>query len=331
MRLSYPCPGVLGTSNDSGPRRAWLAALAGLALLAVSAPAGATTVKQSPSEVYEYWTDERIEAALPGDALLAGVTPAALPEGLSLGLAPTPAERAAPASRATAQTVSKPRRRPLRTHGKVYFRQGGLDYVCSGTVIKSRTRSLVITAGHCVYSGLGGFAQNFMFVPAKRGGKEPFGRWAARKLATTPQWRSREDIRYDVGMATMAKRGGKKIQQVVGARGIAFDRRGNQRFRAFGYPAAGRFDGQTPYSCRATQEGRDRSQGQPAPNRIDCDMTGGSSGGGWVIRKGRVNSVVSYGYECTIIIFPCDNPEEGKLFGPYFGGQIRELYNSQRR
>jgi hypothetical protein len=60
-------------------------------------------------------------------------------------------------------------------------------------------------------------------------------------------------------------------------------------------------------------------------------MTGGSSGGGWVVRERLVNSVVSYGYECTVPVFPCENPEEGKLFGPYFGDTVKQLYRSAQR
>jgi hypothetical protein len=48
----------------------------------------------------------------------------------------------------------------------------------------------------------------------------------------------------------------------------------------------------------------------------------------------KLNSVVSYGYECGVILplpIPCDNPEEGKLFGPYFGDEIKQLYRSQKR
>ena len=40
---------------------------------------------------------------------------------------------------------------PNRTHGKVYFSSGALDYVCSGTVVRAPSKSLVWTAGHCVY------------------------------------------------------------------------------------------------------------------------------------------------------------------------------------
>ena len=59
-------------------------------------------------------------------------------------------------------------------------------------------------------------------------------------------------------------------------------------------------------------------------------MTGGSSGGGWVIKGKNVNSVVSYGYECVIPLPICDNSEDGKLFGPYFGDEIKKLYKSQK-
>ena len=81
------------------------------------------------------------------------------------------------------------------------------------------------------------------------------------------------------------------------------------------------------YRCDSPAQGTDNDQNNPKPTRIDCDMTGGSSGGGWVIGGENVNSVVSYGYECTIPIPPlCNNPEEGKLFGPYFGDEIKKLY-----
>lgn len=303
---------------------AGLVAVAACLGLPAAASAGATG--QTRAEVLSYWTDERIDAARPGDELLADTAPArgAL-DGVNLGLG------AEPAARASAQQVRSPNKGGRRAHGKVLFTLGGLNYQCSATTVKSRTKKLVVTAGHCTYSTTSGYASNFMFIPAKDGNSEPYGRWTANRLKAMPQWEASEDIRYDVAFATMARRQGKKIQHVVGARGMAFNRQGNQDFRAFGYPAESPFNGQTPFKCKSTQEGSDNSQGQPAPNRIDCDMTGGSSGGGWVIAKGRVNSVVSYGYECTVIILPCENPEEGKLFGPYFGPQVKQLYRAEKQ
>ena len=169
-----------------------------------------------------------------------------------------------------------------------------------------------------------------MFVPAYNNGNEPFGEWAAKKLKTTPQWENNENISYDVGMATMSKLNGKKLADKVGKRGIAFNKGHDQNFDVFGYPAEDPFDGEKMYRCDSPAEGSDNSQDNPKPTRIDCNMTGGSSGGGWVIKGEDVNSVVSYGYECVIPLPICNNAEEGKLFGPYFGDEIKKLYKSQK-
>ncbi|MDQ3571264.1 MAG: hypothetical protein M3383_00200 [Actinomycetota bacterium] len=301
------------------------------AAVLLSAPiAGAVEVNQDPADVRQYWTDERMRSALPGSDLLAGVELPLLAEVDEL----LPGElQSQPAPRAAAESVPNPDRSPLRTHGKVYFTLSGTRYVCSGSVVRAETRSLVVSAGHCVY-GFGQFASNWLFVPAKNGSSEPYGRWAAVELDTTRQWRSSEDIRYDVGMATLERRNRRPIQRKVGGRKIAFNQGRNLTFKAFGYPAQGRFNGEYLYRCKSPAQGTD-SGPAPQPTRIDCDMTGGSSGGGWVISRGRVNSVVSYGYECGLLDLLCQvvggNPEEGKLFGPYFGETIRQLYRRAQR
>jgi V8-like Glu-specific endopeptidase len=334
----------------TGARRAGAAALAAAAAaLLASAPAHASIPSApqaaTPAEVREYWTAERMREAIPADRLLVGVQPPSAPLGPEEMGEPAvfeprgPAPRSGPlddllgtgesgpSSRAT--LIDNPRPAPLRTHGKVYFTMGALDYVCSGTSITADNKRLVVTAGHCVY-GFDRFASQWLFVPAKDGDEEPFGRWTARKLLTTPQWRSNEDIRYDVGMARMAKRDGRRLQRAVGARGIGFNLDPN-RYHAYGYPAEAPFPGDRLYLCNSPARGSDQEEDRPRPRRIDCDMTGGSSGGGWVVRERLVNSVVSYGYECTVPVFPCENPEEGKLFGPYFGDTVKQLYRSAQR
>ena len=311
-----------------------LATLVALAVVLVPASAGADVAARSlaepAAEVHEYWTPERMRSARPASELLAGVPVVNdLVDGLLGG--------GEPAQRSAAKQVANPSKRPRRTHGKVYFTLPSGDYVCSGTVVRSKTKRLVVTAGHCVF-GDNAFASKWLFVPGKNGAgtdssAEPFGRWTAARLATTSQWQSREDIRYDVGMATMQKLKGKRLQRVVGARGIAFGQGRNLNFNAFGYPARGRFSGNHLYRCSSPAQGTD-SGSRPRPTRIDCDMTGGASGGGWIISKGRVNSVTSYGYEslCPLPPIICSpNPERGKLFGPYFGKKIRDLYRSERR
>ena len=50
---------------------------------------------------------------------------------------------------------------------------------------------------------------------------------------------------------------------------------------------------------------------------IRCDMTGGSSGGGWIV-GGNVYSVNSYGYLT----------QPNVMYGPYQGSVAQQLYTS---
>lgn len=64
---------------------------------------------------------------------------------------------------------------PYRASGKLYFRDGALQYVCSATLIK---RGIVVTAAHCVSAyGKKRFYTNFQFVPAKYNTLAPYGTW----------------------------------------------------------------------------------------------------------------------------------------------------------
>ncbi|HSI79499.1 MAG TPA: trypsin-like peptidase domain-containing protein [Solirubrobacterales bacterium] len=307
------------------------AALAALLAAAIApAPAaadgGAVPVEQTAAEVRDYWTPERMRAATPVARVLEdrdGERPARQLSG------------AAGPSRA-AEQVSGSSAYPARTHGKVFFRIPGQgNFVCSGTVVRSRGRNVVLTAGHCVYDDLTRtFAANWMFVPAFRDGERPFGEWVAHRLATTSQFRAAvtDSERWDVGIAIVGRnRNGRGVQDRVGARRIGFNRPRDQSYRAFGYPAASPFDGRRMYRCDSPYRGDDPEFDPPRPMRIDCDMTGGSSGGGWVSDGGFVASVISYAYECPVSLpLVCADEEEGKLFGPFFGNVIRNLYRANR-
>lgn len=309
---------MLRQRDGGGLSRArWTLAVlaAGPALLGSTAQAqtlgdGGFEPTASPAEVREYWTPERMRSAIPFGE------PAAA----------TPAK----AGGTIAKRVRNVKRAPIRTHGKAFFTLGGLDYVCSATSVRSPGESLVWTAAHCVYEpGLtGGFATNWEFVPAYRSGRSPFGEWAGKSLQTTPQWKDSGticppgisicgDVRHDFGAVTVSKRGGRTLQDTVGGRGIVFGGPRDQVYTPFGYPADEPFNGERMYRCRSPYKGADRSSGSPAPMRIRCDMTGGSSGGGWVTSSGDVASVVSYGY--------ADEPNN--LYGPYQAGSAHKLYD----
>jgi hypothetical protein len=220
---------------------------------------------------------------------------------------------------------------PYRTHGKVFFTLGVTDYTCSGTAVRSPIRSLVWTAGHCVSDpGMAGpeFATNWEFVPGYKKGRKPFGEWPANSLGTTPQWGGNGsltggDSAFDFGAAVVAQHAGSRLQDAVGARRIAFNQARDKIYKAFGYPAGSpppEFDGRHLFRCRSRYKGSDPGVGPPSPIRMACDMTGGSSGGGWVIRRDDrryVASVTSYSY----------SGQGNSFYGPYQGNVAHQLYN----
>jgi hypothetical protein len=319
-----------------GPRRG-AGALAVLLLGGLmSADAGAAAVPvakvaESPAAVRGYWTPARMRAAQPAEVLapaLSGVVGGA-PDARapSRRIAPAPAAaEATGAGSSLHREVRKIRRYPKRTHGVVFFTQGGVDFQCSGTAVRAPSRRLAWTAGHCVYES-GGFATNWEFIPAYRDGNAPFGEWPATALATTGRWKASENLSFDVGAAILARNGrGKRIQEVIGARGIAFNQPRDQHYKSYGYPGQApppippppEFDGEHMFRCSSDFGGRDSIMDPPEPMWIPCDMSPGSSGGGWVIENKYVASVNSYKY-----LFSGD-----RMYGPYFGNDARALYRA---
>jgi V8-like Glu-specific endopeptidase len=218
---------------------------------------------------------------------------------------------------------------PNVTHGKLFFQIPGVGtFVCSGTVVGSDTFDIVWTAGHCVTEGDGtGFFTNFLFVPGYENGVAPEGEWVVERATTTSQWKNNTDFRYDVAALTMAPNGSvEEIQEVVGARGIAFNQNSVQTYRSIGHPAAPPFNGELMFYCDSDLGYLD-SGASPAPMAIGCDMTGGSSGGGWIVEdettgEGFVHSVNSYGYETG------GNGYEDTMFGPQMGNVAAAVHEA---
>src|SRR5699024_1629889 len=104
---------------------------------------------------------------------------------------------------------------------------------------------------------------------------------------------------------------GENLTDVVGGQGLTFNADYNIEQYAFGYPAEDPYDGEQLTYCSGTTTtdplGTD-------DHGLDCDMTGGSSGGPWFAEfdessgTGLQASVNSFGY-----IFLPD-----VMFGPYF-------------
>ena len=282
------------------------------------------------STAADYWTPERMQAAVPGDVLAAEAVARQVhvPWQVSKGNGVAGLTEQGSLTK-IAGTSRKGKTAPLHKDeapvdhiGKVFFTLGGANYVCSGNSVASANKSTVSTAGHCLNQGPGAFATNFVFVPAYKDGAAPLGKWPAKELFAPKEWSTDGNIRYDTGFAVVAEVDGKKLADVAGATGVVFNRPRGLTYKAFGYPAAAPFTGKTLVSCYG-KAGNDALNPQFETQGIPCDMTGGSSGGPWFLSDGTdsplgfQNSVNSYGY----------GSRSTAMYSPYWGSVIQQVYD----
>jgi V8-like Glu-specific endopeptidase len=213
-----------------------------------------------------------------------------------------------------ANPIINPTIYPYRTQGKVFFTAGGKNYVCSATVVNTPSKRVVFSAGHCVVDERV-VSHNFAFVPGYHNGIRPYGTFVATRLYSINGWIQNGNFSYDISAAVLG--GPRLVANVVGSRGIRFNLPRQQNFVSFGYPAAYPFNGQKLYSCPSPFRGLDPTTSIPRTQWITCNMTGGSSGGGWIVQGQYLNSVNSYGYKS----------QPNRMYGPYFGSGAVNLYN----
>lgn len=213
-----------------------------------------------------------------------------------------------------ANPINDPTVYPYRTQGKAFFTSGGSNYVCSATVVNTPTQRVIFSAGHCA-TLQGVPSHNFAFVPGYHNGVRPYGTFVATKIYSINGWIQNNNPSYDISAEVLG--GTKKVAAVVGSRGIKFNLPRQQNFVSFGYPAAPPFNGEKLYSCPSPYKGQDPTTSNPRTQWITCNMTGGSSGGGWIVQSKYLNSVNSYGYAT----------QPGRMYGPYFGAAAQSLYN----
>lgn len=257
--------------------------------------------RESRERVASYWTVERMREAVPAER----------------NAGPS-AAKGKPGGGTTSGSSSEVPLPYPSAHGKVFFTDSGVNYVCSGTAIASANESVVWTAGHCVNEGPGNFYTNFLFVPAYRDGVAPYGTFAGSTLLTTTGWQSSGEFGVDVGAAVVGTNSsGQTLTDAVAERQLAFNAARVQSYKLYGYPAAKRFSGQRMRVCD-TAWLLDDTSATPATMGASCDMTGGSSGSGWVTSSGAVASVISYGY-----------PNLRKvLFGPHQETEAQQLFSA---
>lgn len=271
--------------------------------------------ESSQAEAAEYWTAERMEAAAPAEELVAEN------EVADGQVESSQTERIAPAdsSPKTAAAGEAETAAAAGTDhvGKVFFTVNGSDYVCSGNSVASDNGSTVSTAGHCVNEA-GTWASNWAFAPGYDNGETPHGLWTASDLFSPDQWVGSEDMNYDIAFAVVEpESGAASLADTVGASGIEFNTQRGALYTSYGYPAAAPFDGETLEQCQGN--GFDDTLGGTDDQAIDCDMTGGSSGGPWFVGEGADGyqiSVNSFGY----------TSQPNVMYGPYLGDVAQQLY-----
>jgi V8-like Glu-specific endopeptidase len=311
------------------------------------------------AEARTFWTAERMSsakpvmpsikktaatrrlAARPDGGTAVTIAPAA-PRGTATSAAPAPTSVVDPAIHGRVYAYPAPFTRfetfpaasyrvfPNKVVGKLFFSNAaGSTFVCSASVVNSENKDVVWTAGHCVSDGAGTFYRNFRFVPARRLGVNPFGIWTPRSVSTLTQWHGSGNLRQDVAALVMRNNArGASIANAVGALGIQFNATRVRSWNAMGYPAAAPFAGERQYQNIASYAASDTPTDGPGPDTIGIgnDLTGGSSGGPWVVgyskAGGWVNSVNSYKYVSPAM------PLE--MYGPYFGNEALALYNAVR-
>ncbi len=205
----------------------------------------------------------------------------------------------------------------VTTTGKVLFTLNSGDYICTGTVVTDGTtgRSIVISAAHCAWDGEdGGFARNWTFIPefdttpTYTCAQAKWGCWMASALVVNRGFTSAggfndQAVQYDWSFAVVTAAGtkGGTLDTAVGSFAINTNTMSvDDQVYDFGYPAAGKYHGSDLIYC-VDQIFTDPGTGNTTFG-IDCDMTGGSSGGPWLQPftegngVGTIRGVNSYGY-----------------------------------
>lgn len=296
-------------------RRTVLSSITAFAAVLIATPAAsAAPPDHAPpgadaggSAIVEYWSPARMKDAKPRGL------------GKSGGKAQGGGKGGASYTRSA---VTSPTTYPNRTNGKVFMTFGTTDYQCSGTAVASANDSLVWTAGHCLYdAATGGYARNFMFVPAYDNGAAPFGQFTATtsNLRATAEYQATESFGHDFGAARVGTNAaGQTLAQAAGERAITFNPVRNQSYTLFGYPVDRKTgNGRSMWQC-VTQWSRDDTSTSPPAVGVDCNWPGGSSGGAWIGADGTLSTVTSYGYSNL----------RDLVFGSYQGSSAQTLYSA---
>jgi len=303
---------------------------------AVSSGLMATT-HAADAQTKAYWTTARMESAISADVSVknakVGPHQVAPITGAAQSKAPSAPQKASAAKAALPQinvnpnafALGYPYAFPYSSVGKVFFTDPatGGNFQCSGTLVTSNNLSTVDTAGHCVSAGGGNrFFTNWVFCAQYFYGCPSGFLWTARQLWTHSNWLSNGWLAFDYGAAVLSPNGNGFAQNFLGSAGWTFNQSYSQTFFSFGFPAAPPFDGGRLWYCPSGLFSFSNPSPGPTTFSITCDMTGGSSGGGFLI---SLNGFLGYVNGHNDFKF---NNDPAHMYSPYYGNDWFAVFNA---
>lgn len=218
-----------------------------------------------------------------------------------------------------------------KTVGKLYFDDYfGYSYQCTGSVVTAPSKSLVLTAAHCLYDNdYGIWYSNFIFIPSFDEYDEPYGYWIGKKYVIHSGYAAPDGslkfFNYDYGFVVATRSDRKKIADVVGSQGISFTSKRSQLTFSFGFPG-NIADGLVMSMCAGYLFPPTCNDGTYKGQALRCGMLGGSSGGPWIE---KFSVTTGLGYAMGVNSYGCpDVVSEYIMHGPLFDTQTSAIYNT---
>jgi V8-like Glu-specific endopeptidase len=205
--------------------------------------------------------------------------------------------------------------------GALFTVSGGRlgTHFCTASVVDSPEGDLLVTAAHCLTGYPGTRPTGVAFVPGYDHGATPFGIWTVTRVFVDSAWASSGSVDDDVAFLTVARAGGRGIEQVTGAEVLGTGQPTGKFVRVTGYPDTS----DRPVTCSNVVSGF-----RPRQLEFRCGgYTGGTSGSPFLIRggaaDGRADLVVGVigGYQQG-----GDSPDVS--YAAAFGPSVAALYET---
>lgn len=159
---------------------------------------------------------------------------------------------------------------PDRRVGAVFI-AGGDVHTCTGSVLHSTGKDLMLTAAHCV----GGNPKSMTFVPGFAGSAAPADVWTVDTVYLDARWVAAKDPHADYAIARVSRAAGGLVEESAGS-GLSLGKAPapGSRISVMGYPAG---VGGLPIGCQASTDVTDGYPSLPCSGLVD-----GTSGAPWI-------------------------------------------------